>query len=166
MDKYILRLSNSNNAVGVRNSPTFQTFSVDLPNGLKNKGKCIIRVVNSSMILERSINGEQKRIIPDNTHIIVLSSNISSLGYDTDTRGSSNTILGSGLVLSTQKAITLAAHNDSFHFMCPSLPDVIELTKLCVSPTTDKLILTNDTTASLYCSVTLEITFISDLTKN
>ena len=118
------------------------------------------------MILERSINGEQKRIIPDNTHIIVLSSNISSLGYDTDTRGSSNTILGSGLVLSTQKAITLAAHNDSFHFMCPSLPDVIELTKLCVSPTTDKLILTNDTTASLYCSVTLEITFIEDLTKN
>ena len=166
MDKYILRLSNSNNAVGVRNSPTFQTFSVDLPNGLKNKGKCIIRVVNSSMVLERTISGAQERIIPANTHIVVLSSNISSLGYDTETRGSSNTILGSGLILSTQKAITLATHNDNFQFMCPSLPDVIELTKLCVSPTTDKLVLTEDTTASLYCNVSLEISFIEDLTKN
>ena len=35
MDKYILRLANSNNAPGVRNTATFQKFSIDLPNSLK-----------------------------------------------------------------------------------------------------------------------------------
>ena len=132
MDKYILRLANSNNAPGVRNTSTFEKFSIDLPNGLKNKGKCIVRVVNSTMVIEDdSVAGN--RIIPDDTRVVAIMSNISSLGYD---------------------------------FVCPSLPDVIELTKMYVAPTTNLLTEALDGTEALYCNVVLELTFMEDLLKN
>jgi hypothetical protein len=165
MDKYILRLANSNNAAGVRNTATFEKFSIDLPNGLKNKGKCIVRVVNSTMVIEDDA-AAPSRIIPEDTRVVAIMSNISSLGYDTETRGSSNTILGNAIVTGDDKVITLTSGNDSFHFVCPSLPDVIELTKMYVDPTTNLLTEALDGTEALYCNITLEISFTEDLLKN
>jgi len=165
MDKYILRLANSNNAPGVRNTATFEKFSIDLPNGLKNKGKCIVRVVNSTMVIEDD-SVAANRIIPDDTRVVAIMSNISSLGYDTETRGSSNTILGNAIVVGADKVITLSSGNDSYHFVCPSLPDVIELTKMYVAPTTNLLTEALDGTEPLYCNVVLELTFMEDLLKN
>jgi hypothetical protein len=165
MDKYILRLANSNNAPGVRNTATFEKFSIDLPNGLKNKGKCIVRVVNSTMVIEDDFI-PANRIIPEDTRVVAIKSNIASLGYDTESRGSSNTILGNAIVVGADKVITLSSGNDSFHFVCPSLPDVIELTKMYVDPTTNLLTEVLNESEALYCNVTLEITFITDLLKN
>ena len=165
MDKYILRLANSNNAPGVRNTATFQKFSIDLPNGLKNKGKCIVRIVNSTMVIEDDAV-PANRIIPEDTRVVAIMSNISSLGYDTETRGSSNTILGNAIVVGADKVITLSSGNDSYHFVCPSLPDVIELTKMYVAPTTNLLTEALDGAEPLYCNVVLELTFMEDLLKN
>ena len=165
MDKYILRLANSNNAPGVRNTATFEKFSIDLPNGLKNKGKCIVRVVNSTMVIEDD-SVAANRIIPEDTRVVAIMSNISSLGYDTESRGSSNTILGNAIVVGADKVITLSSGNDSYHFVCPCLPDVIELTKMYVAPTTNLLTEALDGTEALYCNVVLELTFMEDLLKN
>ena len=75
-------------------------------------------------------------------------------------------ILGNAIVVGADKVITLSSGNDSYHFVCPSLPDVIELTKMYVAPTTNLLTEALDGTEALYCNVVLELTFMEDLLKN
>ena len=75
VDKYTLRISNSNNADGIIENADADIFILTLPNNLKNKGKCYVRVVSGLIQIEDVDTGN--RIVEANTRIIALKSNIS-----------------------------------------------------------------------------------------
>ena len=163
LNKYILRLSNNNNSSGVTLNTTNDTFTINLPDGLKNRGACNVRVVSGIVLIE---DEGANRIVESNTRIFVIRSNIPSLGYDTENRSGGNTILGTGLITNEPtgqdgtEVITLESPDAGFQFTCPGLPDNLVLEKMYVDPTTQLLIpAANYTTTSLPCSITLELTF-------
>ena len=162
VDKYTLRISNSNNADGVTENTDKDIFTLTLPNGFKNRGKCYIRVVSGLIQVEDVDSGN--RIVEANTRIVAVRSNISMLGYDTENRAGSNTILGTGIIeAETTELVFLDTPDAGFGFTSPSLPDEITIEKLYIDPDTQKFTRANNyTTTTLPCVVELEITFFND----
>ena len=160
IDKYTLRISNANNSDGIIESADKSTFTINLPNNLKNRGKCYVRVVGG-LIQLKLVGGNS--ILAANTRVISLSSNIPMLGYDTETRGGGNTILGTGFILDDNTDIVeLDAPDAGFGFTCPSLPDQITIEKIFIDPTTNKYVLANTNTLDIPATIELEITFYND----
>ena len=160
IDKYTLRISNANNSDGITESTDKSTFTINLPNNLKNRGKCYVRVVGGLIQLK---NAAGNSILAANTRVISLSSNIPMLGYDTETRGGGNTILGTGFILDDNTDIVeLDAPDAGFGFTCPSLPDQITIEKIFIDPTTNKYVLANTNTLDIPATIELEITFYND----
>lgn len=160
IDKYTLRLSNANNSDGIIESADKSTFTINLPNNLKNRGKCYVRVVGG-LIQLKLVGGNS--ILAANTRVISLRSNIPMLGYDTETRGGGNTILGTGFILGDDTDIVeLDAADAQFGFTSPSLPDQITIEKIFIDPTTNKYVLANINTLDIPAIIELEITFYND----
>ena len=163
IDKYTLRISNANNSDGITESTDKSTFTINLPNNLKNRGKCYVRVVGGLIQLKATKEANNNRIIEDGTRVISLISNIPMLGYDTETRGGGNTILGTGFILDDNTDIVeLDAPDAGFGFTCPSLPDQITIEKIYIDPDTNKYVLANVNTLELPATIELEITFYND----
>ena len=159
-NKYILRLCNNNNTDGVTLNATNDIFTINLPNDLKNRGACNVRLVSAVVQIEDVVS--TNRIVSSNTRVFVIRSNINALGYDTENRSGGNTILGTGLILTNadSEVITLESPDAGFQFTCPSLPDNLVIEKMFFDPTTQLLIAADKYTAtSLPCSITLELTF-------
>jgi len=163
IDKYTLRISNSNNADGIIENADADIFILTLPNNLKNRGKCYIRVVGGLIQIEDVDTGS--RIVEANTRIIALKSNISMLGYDTENRSASNTILGTAIIeADTTELVFLDTPDAGFGFTCPSLPDEIQIEKVYVDPDSQKFVRANQyTSTTLPCIVELEIIFLNDM---
>jgi len=161
-DKIYMRLSNNNNADGVVLNADNDVFTINLPNNLKNRGKCYVRVMSCIAQIEDVASGN--RIVPANTRVFVLRSNISMLGYDTENRASSNMILGTGIITAdADEIIELSSPDAGLEFTCPSFPDEIIIEKMCYNPATQLLIRANSyTTTSLPCEVCLEVEFFND----
>jgi len=160
IDKYTLRISNANNADGITESTDKSSFTIDLPNNLKNRGKCYVRVVGG--LIQLKVPGGNS-IIEEDTRVISLRSNIPMLGYDTENRGSSNTILGTGFILEdATEIVELDAPDAGFGFTCPSLPEQITIEKIYIDPDTNKYVLANVNTVDLPATIELELTFYND----
>lgn len=160
-DTYILRLTNTtigNEAVQL-NSDKSGCFII-IPAHLRNKGKCTISVVEISMSLR---NGTGNRVIANGTHIVCIRSNIPQLGYGNENNGY-NQILGSGIVPDNNTNAVQLDSTSSLNFTCPSLPDVIELERMCYDPANNhNLIAANNfTTDTVPFQVVLQITFDED----
>ena len=160
-DKIYLRLSNNNNADGVSLNADNDIFTINLPNNLKNRGKCYVRVMSCIAQIEDVASGN--RITPANTRMFVIRSNMSMLGYDTENRAASNMILGTGILGDADEIIELTSPDAGLEFTCPSLPDEIVIEKLCIDPADQELARANNyTTTSLPCEVCLQVEFFDE----
>ena len=163
IDKYTIRISNTNDSDSITENTEKDIFTLTLPNIFKNKGKCYIRVVSGLIQVEDVDSGN--RIIEANVRIVAVRSNIPMLGYDTNNQSGSNTILGTGILTSdTIELVNLDTPDSGFGFTCPQLPNAITLEKLYIDPDTqqfERAKLYNTTT--LPCFVELEIIFFDDI---
>lgn len=159
-DKYILRLTNS--VIGNEDADLNTNkngVNIRLPAHLRNKGKCNVKVISIHMALQ---NAALARVVANGTNLICMRSNIMSLGHSNENNGF-NQILGEAIIpLDTTRAVSIDA-TEAMEFTCGGLPDVIELERMCYSPTTFKLIAADAFTTSVVpFQVVLEITFDED----
>jgi len=163
-DKYILRLTNS--VIG-NESPRLNENKngvfIRLPAGLRNKGKCNIRVMDLNISLR---NGTGNRVIANGTHIVCLRSNISMLGFNNENNGIPN-ILGSGIITDNNSNAVKLDSTSAMEFTCVNLPDEIFLERMCYKATTPfNLIPADDFVNDVVpFTIDLEITFFEDMDK-
>ncbi len=160
-DTYILRLTNT--VIG-NESTTLNAdknkVSIRLPNYLRSKGKCSVKVISIHIALQ---NATANRVVANGVNIIAIRSNILQLGHSNE-NNASNTILGSAIIpADTTRAVSVDT-SDALNFTCGGLPDVIELERMCYNHAgTFNLIAANNyTTAVVPFQVTLQITFDED----
>ena len=163
VDKYTLRISNTNDSSSITENAEKDIFTLTLPNIFKNRGRCYIRVVSGLIQVEDVDTGS--RIVEANVRIVAVRSNIPMLGYDTNNQSGSNTILGTGILTSdTTELVNLDTPDSGFGFTCPQLPNEIVLEKLYIDPDTQQFERAkNYTTTTLPCFVELEIIFFDDI---
>jgi len=160
-DTYILRLTNSvigNESADLNTNK--DKVLIRIPNHLRSKGKCMIKVISIHIALQ---NGTSNRVVANGTNIIAIRSNILQLGHSNENNGS-NQILGSAIIpLDTTRAVAVDT-SDALNFTCGSLPDVIELERVCYDPSNNfNLIAANNyTTDVVPFQVTLQISFDED----
>ena len=160
-DTYILRLTNStigNQAATLNNNN--DKVSIRIPNHLRSKGKCMIKVISIHIALQ---NGTGTRVVANGTNIIAIRSNILQLGHSNENNGS-NQILGSAIIpLDTTRAVSVDT-SDALNFTCGGLPDIIELERMCYDPSNKFNLIAADnfTTDVVPVQVTLQITFDED----
>jgi len=160
-DTYILRLTNStigNQAATLNNNN--DKVSIRIPNHLRSKGKCMIKVISIHIALQ---NGTGTRVVANGTNIIAIRSNILQLGHSNENNGS-NQILGSAIIpLDTTRAVSVDT-SDALNFTCGGLPDIIELERMCYDPSNKFNLIAADnyTTDIVPLQITLQITFDED----
>ena len=156
--KHVLRLTNTSYG---NEQPTLNAdknaVSIRLPAHLRNKGRCNVKVIEISVSLR---NGNGSRVIANGTHIVAMRSNIHMLGHSNENNGF-NQILGSGIVPDNNTNAVQLDSSEALEFTCPSLPDVIELERMCYDPANSfNLIAANNFTTNVVpFQVVLEITF-------
>ena len=161
-DKYILRLTNT--VIG-NEQPRYNSSNngvyIRLPAGLRNKGKCNIRVMDLNISLR---NGSGSRVVANGTHIVCLRSNISMLGFNNENNGLPN-ILGSGIIPDNNANAVKLDASSAMEFTCVNLPDEIFLERMCYDPNNNhNLIPADDFTNDVVpFQVDLEITFFEDM---
>ena len=160
-DTYILRLTNT--VIG-NESTTLNAnkdkVSIRLPNHLRSKGKCSVKVISIHIALQ---NATSNRVVANGVNIIAIRSNILQLGHSNE-NNASNTILGSAIIpADTTRAVSVDT-SDALNFTCGSLPDVIELERMCYDHANNfNLIAANNyTTDVVPFQVTLQITYDED----
>ena len=160
-DTYILRLTNSvigNESADLNNNN--DKVSIRIPNHLRSKGKCMVKVISIHIALQ---NGTGTRVVANGTNIIAIRSNILQLGHSNE-NNASNQILGSAIIpLDTTRAVSVDT-SDALNFTCGSLPDVIELERMCYDPANKFNLIAADnyTTDVVPYQVTLQISFDED----
>lgn len=160
-DTFILRLSNStigNEAADL--NTTKDIVRIRIPAHLRNKGRCMVKVISIHIALQ---NAAAARVIANGTNIIAIRSNIPQLGHSNENNGS-NQILGSAIIpLDTTRAVSVDT-SDALNFTCPSLPDVIQLERVCYDLANNfNLIAANAYTTNVVpFQVMLQITFNED----
>ena len=160
-DTYILRLTNSvigNESADLNNNN--DKVSIRIPNHLRSKGKCMVKVISIHIALQ---NGTGTRVVANGTNIIAIRSNILQLGLSNE-NNASNQILGSAIIpLDTTRAVSVDT-SDALNFTCGSLPDVIELERMCYDPANKFNLIAADnyTTDVVPYQVTLQISFDED----
>jgi len=160
-DRYILRLTNTviGNEEPDLNSDK-NAVSIILPAHLRNKGKCNIKVISIHIALQ---NATANRVVANGVNLICIRSNIRSMGHNNENNGFSN-ILGEAIIAAdTTRAVSIDA-TEALEFTCPSLPDVIELERMCYDHANSFNLIAakNYTTAVVPFQVVLEITFDED----
>jgi len=160
-DKYILRLTNTviGNEAAVINTDK-NSVSITLPAHLRNKGKCNIKVISIHIALQ---NATATRVVANGVNLICIRSNIRSMGHSNENNGFSN-ILGQAIIPADTTRVVSIDPTEALEFTCPSLPDVIELERMCYNHagTFNLIAAKNYTTAVVPFQVTLEITFDED----
>lgn len=162
VDKYILRLTNT--VIGnesPRLSANKDQCFIRIPAGLRNKGKCNIKVIDVSVSLS---NGAGTRVVPDDTHLLCIRSNIPMLGHSNENNGTP-TILGTCLINSNATSATKRDSSSEFKFTCVSLPDEIHLERMCYDNSNDhNLVPADNFTANVVpFQVDLELEFFEDM---
>ena len=160
-DKYILRLTNTtigNESVTLNSDKN--AVSIRLPAHLRNKGKCNIKVISIHIALQ---NATANRVVANGVNLICIRSNISNLGHSNENNGF-NQILGEAVIpADTTRAVSIDS-SEALEFTCGSLPDVIELERMCYDHANSFNLIAakNYTTAVVPFQVVLEITFDED----
>ena len=169
-DTYLLRISNVSTATGfgtVRFPATVPAdmvnneFSVNVPSELRNKGKCQVKVVGG--LIGLGIYGADTSIVPDNTRLIYLKSNIPFLGHDVQQNGNSGAILGTYAITNGDIISALeipSAYNPSF--TCTQLPPVITISKWYLVLDNTATQAGEYTTNPVPCFIDLELSFHED----
>tara|TARA_R110000823_G_scaffold62606_1_gene148276 strand:+ start:36 stop:539 length:504 start_codon:yes stop_codon:yes gene_type:complete len=163
-DTHIIRITNTSLASNlITNDNANASFTFELPAYLQ-KRKCKVSVIDSSICL-RNASGVN-RIVANDTHILVIRSNIQQFGWSTETNSNSN-ILGSAIIQTdTTNVVTLDAQ-ESLTFICPELPPRIQIERMCYDPATPfKLIPANNYTANVVpLQITLSVEFFDEMDK-
>lgn len=160
-DTYILRLTNTviGNEAADLNS-TKDKVNIRLPNHLRSKGRCMVKVVSINIALQ---TGTSNRVVANGTNMICIRSNLQQLGHSNENNGF-NQILGEAIIAAdTTRAVSVDT-SDALTFTCPALPDVIELERMCYDPANNFNLIAakNFTTNVVPFQVMLEITFDED----
>ena len=126
-----MRLTNSviGNQAAELNT-TKDIVSIRIPSHLRNKGRCMVKVISIHIALQ---NAASARVVANGTNIIAVRSNIPQLGHSNENNGS-NQILGSAIIPADTTRVVAVDTSDALNFTCPSLPDVIELERVCYDP--------------------------------
>ena len=165
-DSYILRCSNvahSSNTNLVSLSTDKSEFTVQIPNALRAKGKCEVKVVDIHIQLK---NNTGNRIVPANAHTaLIQSEGIQFLGYSNENAGNVNS-LGEMAIDSSKNDIKLDGVGSNT-FICPDLPPQITFKKMIYNPSSPFLPIPMDnyTTDVVPCIITLQLTFFEDEKK-
>ena len=159
-DTYILRLCNTvygNEAP--RLSANKDQWFIRIPNFLRDKGKCRVSVIDMNIQLK---NGSGTSVVPANTHLIGIRSNIPMLGFNNENNGLPN-ILGMGKVSATGNAVSTDS-SQALSFTCGKLPDEVHLERVCLDPANDFNLIAADnfTTNVVPFQVDLELQFFED----
>ena len=160
-DNYILRITNTTLADDVITLNTAKNkASFDVPNWLRSKGKCNIKVIGATIQLQ---NGTGNRVLANGEKTLVLRSNIPMLGYNTETNGLPN-ILGQAEVNSNSDRIVGLDSVNSLEFTCTQLPPTIEVERMTYSITTPFTLIPADnfTNDVVPFQITLQISFYED----
>jgi hypothetical protein len=160
-DTYILRLTNTvigNESADLNTDK--DVISIRLPNHLRAKGKCKVKVVSINISLQ---TGTSNRVVANGTNIICIRSNLLQLGHSNE-NNASNVILGEAIIESDTTRVVSVNTSEALTFTCGGLPDVIELERLCYDPAnTFNLIRANNFTTNVVpFQVMLEISFDED----
>tara|TARA_R110002126_G_scaffold119876_2_gene260918 strand:- start:183 stop:692 length:510 start_codon:yes stop_codon:yes gene_type:complete len=165
-ESYILRLSNVSHATNtnlVSLSTDKSEFTVQIPNYLRSKGKCQIKVVDIHIQIK---NGTGNSIVPANAHTALIQiEGIPFLGYSNENGGYLNS-LGEMTIDSNKNDIKLDGVGFNT-FICPDLPPQITLKKMVYNPSTPFLPIPMDnyTTDVVPCIITLQLSFFEDEKK-
>lgn len=173
-DTYTLNITNVFTDDGTGNIKTLNNGAVlqfKTPEDLRKKGKCHITVVGGGMYVVSDDAANTLYTTPKKT-FFVFTSNISQLGYSTNTRGASN-ILGRCLYSYAYDAadpvkipvLPLSSINN-LSFSCRELPPVIEIERNVINSETNKLELVENANNQDYpYEITLQLVFEEDLKK-
>tara|TARA_R110002050_G_scaffold114888_1_gene230799 strand:- start:232 stop:735 length:504 start_codon:yes stop_codon:yes gene_type:complete len=160
-DRYLLRLTNSviGNQEADLNADK-SAVSIRLPAHLRNKGKCNVKVISIHIALQ---NAAAARVVANGVNLICIRSNIRSLGHSNENNGYSN-ILGEAIIPADTTRVVSIDPTQALTFTCPSLPDVIELERMCYSHqgSFNLIAANNYTTNPVPFQVVLEIVFDED----
>ena len=171
-DTYTLNITNVFTDDDTGNIKTLNNGAVlqfKTPEDLRKKGKCHITVVGGGMYVVSS--GGDLLFTNQSKTFFVFTSNISQLGYSTNTRGASN-ILGRCLFSYDASAgvkvpvLPLISINN-LSFSCRELPPVIEITRNVINSATNQIELAENVgnNANYPYEITLQIVFDEDLKK-
>ena len=172
-DTYILRLANTSvaNSIAsmqnlsnpiIRLDANNNTYSVTIPESIRAKGKCFIKVSQALLSLEAGTAGGGERITDTEARMVLWQSNIPYLGFDTNTNGSSGAILAQtnvDIAMETAEALDAGLAK----FTCPILPNEISITKLQISTDTSIPKRANNNDYLTSCIVVLQLTFDEDI---
>jgi hypothetical protein len=115
-DAVVLRITNR--GCGVTQTHTHTSFAVDLPATLRGRGGCSIEVVYAFMQIDYDFVS------------LGIDSNISPIGYNTETPINSQSFNGSSL----HRLVTISIENHTLGipvtFRCGALPERIEFTRV------------------------------------
>ena len=164
-DNYIIRITNTTLATDVITLNTAKNLAkFEVPNWLRSKGKCNIQVVSSSIALQ---NGSGARILANGENIVVMRSNISMLGYNTETNGLPN-VLGTAIVPADTTRVVSLDSVAAMEFTCTQLPPVIEVERMTYKSTTPFALQAADnyTTNVVPFQITLQLSFYEDEHKH
>tara|TARA_Y100000004_G_C8881334_1_gene397743 strand:- start:478 stop:978 length:501 start_codon:yes stop_codon:yes gene_type:complete len=164
-DNYIIRITNTTLASNVITLNTAKNVAkFEVPNWLRSKGKCNIQVVSSSIALQ---NGSGTRILANGENLIVMRSNISMLGYNTETNGLPN-VLGTAIVPADTTRVVALDSVAAMEFTCTQLPPVIEVERMTYKSTTPFSLQAADnyTTDVVPFQITLQLSFYEDEHKH
>ena len=166
-DVYVLRLANTSKSNTVNNPLTLSTdkasVTIAIPDEMRKKGKCQIRVIGANINLQNG-NNSATRVIPANTHIVALGWDLPVLGFDNEVTGPPQ-IFGSASDVSSKNACNLDSV-DSNTFTCLSLPQNITLTRYYYDDAGALQVADEYTTAVVPYQITLNIQFFEDDKKD
>ena len=108
-------------------------FTVQTPYHLRNKGKCTIKVVGGTVQLSHygTATALATRIVPDNTRVVYLRSNIPFLGHDSQQDGATSAILATCSVtgVDDDPFALIPADTNGTVYTCPHLPAEVSIKK-------------------------------------
>jgi hypothetical protein len=159
-DTYILRLANTvyGNEQPRLSANKDQCF-IRIPNFLRDKGKCRVSVIDIEISLK---NGSGTSVVPANTHLVAIRSNIPMLGHSNENNGTPN-ILGTGIISPNENAVNVDS-SQALSFTCPQLPDEVHLERMCYDPNNNHNLIAADnfTTNTVPFQVDLQLEFFED----
>lgn len=164
-DNYIIRITNTSLATNVITLNTAKNSAkFEVPNWLRSKGKCNIKVVGAYIQLQ---NGGGTRVLANGEKMIVMRSNIPMLGYNTETNGLPN-VLGQAVVNANSDRVVALDSVNSLEFTCTQLPPIIEVERMTYKITADFDLQPADnfTTDVVPFQITLQVSFYEDDHKN
>ena len=137
------------------------SFTFNLDNDLRNKGRCLCEVL-SSVIQITADDDKNSKVVDADIAIIVLRSNIQQQGISTET-GGSGTILAQFTEVENKTSAS-CAQTSPLSFICNQLPSQIKIERMNYTAANPSVLEASNTytTSPFLFSVDLKLTFLDN----